>query len=991
MKLKDINIGTQLLLGLGALLVLMALLGGVAWFQTEQLWQETKGLYEHPLTVRGAVDKLIIGVLSMHRGMKDLVLAQDERERQSVMQEIDTCEAGAARQFDVLYDRYLGPRSNIDAARNAFVQWKSIREETIRLLRAGETTQAVNRTKSSGAGGAQVEKLLGRLQKISDFTLSWGDQFYADAQKQRSVLRGQLWILLGAIFLLILVARYLLLHGIKDPLTELTAAADDYRRGNLDARCQYVSANELGVLAASFNTIAKAMQIELRIKVNTALIADVMLVEEDPRAFCQALLRVLIQHTGSQIGAVYLLNDRKTDFEHFESIGLAAAGRASFSASGREGEFGAALATRQIQRLTDIPADTRFTFAIVGGDFQPREIITIPIPGKQEVVAVFSLASVRSYSAPAVRIVNDVWTVLTARLNGVLALQQIHAYSTKLENQNRELDAQKQELVVQRNELSEQNIELDWQKKQLDEASRLKSTFLSNMSHELRTPLNSVIALSGVLNRRLAGTIPAEEYSYLEVIERNGQNLLALINDILDLARIEAGREDLSLSRFSLRELTAEVAAMIEPQAREKNLALVNRVDGDLPPIRSDVAKCRHILQNLVGNAVKFTEKGAVEISAAVVDDTVQIAVTDTGIGIAADQLLYIFDEFRQADESMTKNYGGSGLGLSIASKYARLLHGRIVAASTPGQGSTFTLTLPLTIEAPLPGEPEAQETEYALPAKAGGPPPSPDGQGQCILVVEDSEPAVIQMRDILGGQGYRVRVARNGREALEQIDQIRPDAMILDLMMPEVDGFEVLRKIRGEETTARLPVLILTAKHVTREEIDFLQGNHIHQLIQKGGINKTGLLAAIGQMMAPRQVRQTPPARTPVQPRTAGRPTVLVVEDNPDSMLTVKALLRDTCTVIEAADGQAAVTLARMHMPDLILMDIALPGMDGLKALDAIRNEEALRHIPVIALTASAMKGNREEFLDYGFDGYIPKPIDGELLEKTIKEHLVL
>jgi len=138
---------------------------------------------------------------------------------------------------------------------------------------------------------------------------------------------------------------------------------------------------------------------------------------------------------------------------------------------------------------------------------------------------------------------------------------------------------------------------------------------------------------------------------------------------------------------------------------------------------------------------------------------------------------------------------------------------------------------------------------------------------------------------------------------------------------------------------------------------------------------------------MAPRQARQTPPALT----RTAGRPTVLVVEDNPDSMLTVKALLRDTCTVIEAADGQAAVTLARMHMPDLILMDIALPGMDGLKALDAIRNEEALRHIPVIALTASAMKGNREEFLDYGFDGYIPKPIDGELLEKTIKEHLVL
>lgn len=224
---------------------------------------------------------------------------------------------------------------------------------------------------------------------------------------------------------------------------------------------------------------------------------------------------------------------------------------------------------------------------------------------------------------------------------------------------------------------AEQNSELEVQKKQLNEANRLKSAFLSNMSHEPRTPLNSVIVLSGLLNRRLAKTIPEEEYSYLEVIERNGKNLLALINDILDLSRIEAGREEINLSRFSLRGLTGEIAAMLEPLAREKGIALVNEVAAALPAIASDADKCRHILQNLVANALKFTEEGRVAISARQAGGYIHIKVTDTGIGIAEENLLFIFEEFRQADDSTSRKYGGTGLGLAIAKKYAQLLGGR--------------------------------------------------------------------------------------------------------------------------------------------------------------------------------------------------------------------------------------------------------------------------------------------------------------------------
>lgn len=242
-------------------------------------------------------------------------------------------------------------------------------------------------------------------------------------------------------------------------------------------------------------------------------------------------------------------------------------------------------------------------------------------------------------------------------------------------------------------------------------------------------------------------------------------------------------------------------------------------------------------------------------------------------------------------------------------------------------------------------------------------------------------------MTDILAGQGYEVRVARNGAEALSQVGQELPDAMILDLMMPGVDGFQVLKAVRGMEKAAGLPVLILTAKHVTREELHFLKGNHIHQLIQKGDISRTDLLAEVARMVAP----QAPvaPASKPGAGARAGKPLVLIVEDNPDNMETARALLLDSCDLLEATNGKAGVEQARRHHPDLILMDISLPVMDGFASLTAIRGDEALRHIPIVAVTASAMKGNREEILARGFDGYVSKPVDEAVLKQTIQDCL--
>ncbi|MBI5521492.1 MAG: response regulator [Desulfarculus sp.] len=854
MRLKDLNIGLQLRLGLGLILVLVALLGALAWQQADALWQETRRLHEHPFTVTRAVGDIKASVLAMQKGMRELFLAETDEERRGIIQEIEAQATEADRQLSVVYAQYLGPRADVEATARALAQWKPLREEVIGLLREGRHGEAASRFKQVRAGVGQ--EILERVQVVAEFARQRAERFYHDALRHKEGLFNRLGLVLAGIILLTLAISYLLLQGIRGPLRDLTGVATAYGQGDLAARSGHASANEFGELALAFNRLLDTVQAQSRRQENAVRLAQAMLGQEDLRAFCRDLLQALLERTGSQAGAVYLLGAGQEAFEHLESIGLGAGARASFAPG--EGQLGQAILSGQVQVIAGIPEDTPFVFATAAGDFRPRALMTIPIMAGGQALAAVCLASLKGYGPEALELVGDVLVAMSGRLGGVLAFQRISELAAKLEEQNRELETQQRELSAQAAELSEQNIELEMQKRQLDQANRLKSSFLANMSHELRTPLNSVIALSGVLERRLAGAIPAEEHGYLGVIERNGKSLLELINNLLDLSRIEAGREQIRPSTFALPELVGEVTGLIEPQAAEKGLELRASLPTGLPPLYSDPEKCRHILLNLLANAVKFTDAGHVEISAACQDHSMRVVVSDTGIGIAAEHLPYIFDEFRQADGSASRRHGGTGLGLAIAKKYANLLGGRIAVKSQPGQGSTFTLTLPLSLPGPNGGQAPAAPGRGCPPGGqmgrgglAAG--TSQQGLGRRILVVEDSEPAIVQLTDILAGQGYQVAVARDGRQALEQVASQKPEAMVLDLMMPEVDGFQVLGAIRSAPGTANLPVLILTAKHVTGEELSFLQGNNVHQLIQKGDVSKNQLLAAIAGMLPPR------------------------------------------------------------------------------------------------------------------------------------------
>ncbi len=981
MNLKNLKIRTQFRIGFFFLFFFVMILGIVTYQQSHLISQQTENMYEHPLRVRGAISQLRKDIHAIENNMNDILYTTDGPTIANDLAQIETFKADALNQIGILELKYLGSISDIDSIRKALISWNSMHDETIRALHTAQLHEVVIPPKTATISKKQLGELILKIQKVEDFAKKKANELLDASLELASSLNRQLIYLIAVILLLSLLINYILMSNIRIPMKELTDTAQRFHKGDMNARSSYRSQNEFGVLSNSFNTLAESIQANEELNKKAVNLTAVMLGEEEANEFFRKTLTALSAHTGSQMASVYLLSDDKKHYNHFESIGVDENARRSFTSETLEGEFGAVLSTHNLQHIKNIPRDTRFVFNTVGGKFIPREIITIPILAGSEVIAIISLASINIYNIHSIELVENILDILSARVEGILAYFKIKEFSEKLVEQNHELEAKKTELGTQSTELMSQNTELEMQKKQLDEASRLKTVFLSNMSHELRTPLNSVIALSGVLNRRLAKKIPEEEHNYLEVIERNGKHLLSLINDVLDIARIEAGREEIELTKFDAGSIITEVIDMIQPQAEEKNIELLNIEKETNLTITSDANKLRHIMQNLISNAVKFTEKGKVAITAKHSANMIEIIITDTGIGIPESELPHIFDEFRQADSSTSRKYGGTGLGLAIAKKYANLLGGIITVKSILEKGSEFIVKLPVIHS----HENRIIETAYKN-SKIAPYEGVNRSSLKTILLVEDSEPANIQVKDILDEAGYQIIVAHDGSEALEITAKTIPDAMILDLMMSGIDGFEVLKIIHESERTAHIPVLILTAKDISKDDLKYLKRNNIHQLIQKGDMKRGELINAIAGMITPNEVIIKPQRKSqPIE----GKAVVMVVEDNPDNMLTVKALLSENYVVIEAVNGIEGLELAKKYEPNLILLDIALPVMDGIEVFKKIRALPKLQDIAVIALTASAMTNDREAILAYGFDGYIPKPIDESVFFKAIDEIL--
>ena len=508
-------------------------------------------------------------------------------------------------------------------------------------------------------------------------------------------------------------------------------------------------------------------------------------------------------------------------------------------------------------------------------------------------------------------------------------------------------------------------------------ASRSKGEFLASMSHEIRTPLNAVI---GLVDLMLASDLRPDQREDLDVVRSSAYALLSIINNVLDFSKIEAGRLELDPAAFGFEQFLDESLKIMAMKAHSKGIELACRLAPEVPDrLVGDQIRFRQVLLNLVDNAIKFTARGEVIVSVTrraltETEVTLQVTVTDTGIGIAPDTQRRIFKAYDQGDPSVSRRYGGTGLGLAVSAQLVRLMGGRIGVKSVPGQGSTFgfTAVFGLPPQAPAPA----------------GPALRPELDGQTVLVVDDNATARRISGEILARAGMNVRLAAGAEEALQVLGQTGPgpDFVLLDSDMPGADGFDLAARLHRQVPEVRV-VLMLTFAHLRRKPECAALGVRA-TVIKPFGPGE--LLNALARAAAGVEPAIEPPAATPAPPAArAGRAlTVLVAEDTAFNQKFILRLLeRWGHVAVLAEDGRQAVAAFAAGRFDIVFMDVRMPEVDGLEAARAIRRLEEIRggRTPIIAMTAHAIKGDRERCLAAGMDDYLPKPIDSEKLQRMI------
>jgi len=495
-------------------------------------------------------------------------------------------------------------------------------------------------------------------------------------------------------------------------------------------------------------------------------------------------------------------------------------------------------------------------------------------------------------------------------------------------------------------------------------ANRVKSEFLANMSHELRTPLNAVIGYSQMLQEEAKDAGQEDFLPDLAKIENAGKHLLGLINDVLDLSKIEAGRMTMYFEDVNIAGMIAEVRGIIEPLAAKNGNRFVVDCPASIGAMHTDVTKLKQNLLNLLSNASKFTTKGTIELAVSRggsgAAETVSFRVTDTGIGMTPEQLGKLFQAFGQADSSTSRKFGGTGLGLAITKHFARMLGGDVEVTSEAGKGSVFTLTLPARAAEAAPAA-----TPEAKPAVSG------DAEGaQTILVVDDDEAVHDLVGSMLGREGYRVLHARSGDEALAITRRERPDAITLDVMMPQMDGWSVLTSLKADPALSHIPVIMLTMLHEQAIALSLGASGYITKPVDWNQLSA----------MLKRHSRHGADIR------------VLVVDDDPEMRrMTRRMLERMGLEIGEAADGQQALTwLESNPAPSIILLDLMMPVMDGFEFLDRIRNSERWSALPVLVVTAKALDAKEIEYLHSSTQRVIEKgATTGTDLRAAIREVL--
>ncbi len=728
------------------------------------------------------------------------------------------------------------------------------------------------------------------------------------------------------IFINILVALFAIALGfvlsrsITQPLDQLREGARNIMESKF-VTLDFHRVDEFGQLATEFNKMSNMLN-ENYTRVKSY--SDMMTTLNRNDTFSGVVtesLDLLCQQTQSGTGAFYIFDKNINKLSIVGKFAMSNDGRTQNSFTIGEGIVGECARLKRSMEILDVALNSNFPIETGIHSSIPAYTYAFPILFQENLIGVLVLGSMQQFS----RLTRDLLES---------ALPQIGVAITNVQNYEATQELSR--------EISKKHDELNTKTQELEKAYRVKSDFLSNMSHELRTPLNSIIGFSSILLGENGDPLTTDQRKAMEKVLKNGKHLLQLINDILDFSKIESGRMHVSIETESVEEVVNGAVMTAESLIRQKNIKLNNDLEPNLPMISSDMLKIKQILVNLLSNAAKFTdENGTIIVRARYEAPMVKISVIDSGIGIEAKNLSKVFEEFSQVDNSHSRKYQGTGLGLPIARRLAQLLGGDLSVESMVGRGSSFTLAIPPTYKnndntdvvnqstpAVLPPT-KSQEIPVVQMIKQLEIPSIKNGETRVLCI--DDEPDVIEiLRNYLVPEGFTVFGANSGDDGIKLAERLQPTVITLDIMMPKKDGWQVLRELKANPLTQDIPVLI-------------------HSMVDNVPLAYS--LGAIDYLPKPADVKLV--LKMVRKAAAIDDKYILVVDDDDDfRSLLVKVLKDEGFSVQTAANGQAALTKIDGGRPSLILLDLSMPVMDGFEVLRRLKQSEQLHSIPVIILT---------------------------------------
>jgi HAMP domain-containing protein/CheY-like chemotaxis protein len=784
----------------------------------------------------------------------------------------------------------------------------------------------------------------------------------------------------------------LLAANLTTQVRAIAEVATAVTKGDLTRSIQVGARGEVAELKDNINTMIGNLRLTTDrnteqdwLKTNLAKFTSMLQGQRDLTTVGRLLLSELTQLVNAQLGVIYQIENEETGLLRLLSA-YADDGSSGHPQTLRVGEgmIGQCAADKRRLLITEMP-----THAVPIGSalfkVVPQNIIVLPVLFEDKVKAVIELASISSFSNLQISFLEQLTASIGIVLNSIEATMQTEGFlkqsqnlAAELQTQQTELQQTNDQLEQKAQQLAERNVEVERKNQEIEQArraveekagelaltSKYKSEFLANMSHELRTPLNSILILGQQLTENPDGNLTVKQVEFARTIHGAGTDLLNLISDILDLSKIESGTVTVDEEEVLLSNLLDSMARPFRHEAENRGLSFDVRMDPHLGrSITTDSKRMQQVLKNLLSNAFKFTQNGGVQlnVSAAIggwspehsilshAPAVIAFEVSDTGIGIPAEKQKIIFEAFQQADASTSRKYGGTGLGLAISRELSNLLGGEIQLRSTPGQGSTFTLYLPIKYVGPSSGiRPPANETSKSTIHASALLRPVPADRvvehvvddrleiepGDSILLVVEDDPHYARViMDLARDKGFKVLVAARGADALELAQQFQPSAVSLDVFLPDMLGWTVLNQLKQNPLTRHIPVQIITLDEDRQHALASGAFSFVTKPTTTEGVDE-----ALSRIKEYAQTR---------------RKRLLVVEDNPAEQLSITELLGDDDIEIVTTDtGTQALQMLREQPCDCVVLDLRLPDMSGFEVLESIRADSTISDVPVVVFT---------------------------------------